>query len=247
MRISVTLSGAGERVVRYKLRSEYRWGVVLGIFLCVCFQSVHSDQRDILKEDHQPFFEKQLNENVGFRKTENDVSQLHSDSCCRKSETVQESLDLDATLEQHSISHQRSVSSDPELFIFVSNSMPEQSLKQWAIQGDKVGGTLVLRGFIDDSPKRTIERVIELFGQNESSGFSVDPERFEQLAIDKVPAVAIVLPEAVLHEGEQDPKPLFEVVYGDVPLDEALSVIIKSGKGRIFEAAKLFLERYRAV
>lgn len=227
--------------MRCKLR------IFLGLIFFLNVQRAHSNEDGILKDSSLSRSEKQLSESLDFGKAINSLPQLHSSSCCQRSEIVQENLDLDAALERHNISHQQAVPPEPELFIFVSNSMPEQSLRQWASQADKAGGTLVLRGFIDDSPKKTIERVIELFGQNESSGFSIDPERFEQLAINTVPAVAIVLSQDIAHEGEQDHKPLFEVVYGDVPLDEAFSMMIKRGKGRIAEAAKMFLERYRAV
>jgi hypothetical protein len=52
--------------------------------------------------------------------------------------------------------------SEAQLFVFVSNSMPAQSLRQWSEQVDRVGGTLVLRGFIDDSPVGTVEWVKDI-------------------------------------------------------------------------------------
>jgi hypothetical protein len=37
---------------------------------------------------------------------------------------------------------------DPQLYVFVSFSMPEQSLKLWAQQAEKLNARLLLRGFV---------------------------------------------------------------------------------------------------
>ena len=50
-----------------------------------------------------------------------------------------------------------SVENEPQLLIFVSLSMPEQSLKLWAEQAEKIKGKLLLKGFVDDSLQATID------------------------------------------------------------------------------------------
>ncbi len=134
---------------------------------------------------------------------------------------------------------------EAQLLVFVSNSMPEQSLKQWSVQTEKAGGTLILRGFIEDSPLKTIEWVKTLFFDRETSGFSIDPERFEEMDIHQVPAVVVVPAGESLCLKEDCPKPSFGVVYGDVPIQASLSVLARQNPGPIAETALGFLERYQ--
>lgn len=162
---------------------------------------------------------------------------------CQKPETLESGLELSTVTNHCGATRPAPVSLEPELFIFVSTSMPEQSLKQWVAQAEKAGGSLVLRGFIEDSPKKTVERVMDLFGL-EGKGISIDPERFQRFGINKVPAVVILLPPSN-PDLEANGSSQFEVVYGDVPLEAALSGLAKKGNQNIREAANRFLQHYR--
>jgi len=190
----------------------------VSVLLCVFFQVIYAECAKI--------------ENVGS---------------CERAEIAKEGPNFKEILpfDHFSTNHPENLGSEAQLFVFVSNSMPAQSLRQWSEQVDRVGGTLVLRGFIDDSPVGTVEWVKTLLGEGETSGFSIDPERFEQMNIDKVPAVVVVPATPSICEQEECPKPMFGVVYGDVPLDEALSVIANRNPGIKAEAALSFLDRYR--
>lgn len=148
-------------------------------------------------------------------------------------------------LSNSSVSNRENTNLEAQLWVFVSNSMPEQSLKQWSTQVEKAGGTLLLRGFIEDSPLKTVERVKVLFGEGEASGFSIDPERFEEMSIYQVPAVVVVSAEENICQKEDCPKPSFGVVYGDVSLQESLSVLARQNPGIVAETALGFLEHYR--
>ena len=79
----------------------------------------------------------------------------------------------------------------PEVLVFVSTSMADRSLQQWARQADKIKATLVLRGFINNSLKETIKVTERIFGQQNVGGFSIDPEKFKEFNISKVPAVVV--------------------------------------------------------
>lgn len=131
----------------------------------------------------------------------------------------------------------------PHLFIFVSFSMPEQSLKLLAEQAGDAGGTLLLRGFVGDSLEHTLIKTKAIFGEEPDVDIMIDPEQFQKFNIQVVPAIVVAQSEP---EGMMDNStPNFDVVYGDTPLEEALAWILKSGSLDGQKAAKHFLKRSR--
>ena len=96
------------------------------------------------------------------------------------------------------------------LLIFISFSMPMQSLKQWVSQANKKGAALVVRGLVNNSFKETALKVIELL-EGTDGRIQIDPNLFKKYNIQQVPAMVLVNDVG------------FDVVYGDVPLSEALN------------------------
>lgn len=132
---------------------------------------------------------------------------------------------------------------EPELFIFVSYSMPEQSLKLWAKQANRVDGQLLLRGFVENDLQKTTAKTLALFGQEPNVDISVDPEKFQKFHIQVVPAVVIAEPD--LEDSDDTSVPRFNVVYGDTSLEEALERLAKTGSPEGQQRANHFLKRYR--
>ena len=130
-----------------------------------------------------------------------------------------------------------------ELMIFVSLGMPEQSLRLWAEQAVHLNIPLRIRGFYKDSLQKTTEKSFALFGKDNLAGLLVDPESFENYAIQAVPAVVLAL--APREIPEKIP-PLFEVVYGDTSLDAALTLITRQGCLEARTIATKLLNQYRA-
>ena len=130
---------------------------------------------------------------------------------------------------------------EPQVLIFVSLSMPEQSLKLWAEQAEKIKGKLLLKGFVDDSLQETIDATLRIFKEPKAD-FLVHPEAFEKFNIDKVPAVVIANPDNCLED--DCPAPAFDVVYGDTSLEDALNKIASSGEYHQ-KTASDFLSLYR--
>ncbi len=122
----------------------------------------------------------------------------------------------------------------PEVLIFVSLSMPEQSLKLWSQQAEKINGILLLRGLIDNSIQATTQKTVKLFSDSQKGGFNIDPEKFTQYHIKSVPAV-------VLAKGED-----YDVVYGDTSLESALEYIAHHGSDLIKKQAANYLKVVRA-
>ena len=105
--------------------------------------------------------------------------------------------------------------------VFISSSMPSKSIQQWAIQADKLGAQLIMRGFVNNSFKETVILARELFSNHRVGGFNVDPFKFKQYEIEMVPAVVLDVGGGV------------DKVQGDIGLIEALKIIKMQGENRI--------------
>lgn len=112
--------------------------------------------------------------------------------------------------------------------VFVSFSMPKESIKAWIDQAGKIGAGVYIRGLVNNSFKDTAKAVSDLV-QDNKGGLLIDPTLFKKYVIVQVPAVVLV------------DKENFDLVYGDVTLDCALEKINKSKGGErrdLLEAIK---------
>lgn len=105
----------------------------------------------------------------------------------------------------------------PQILIFISFSMSDTSIRQWAVQAEQLGAKLVLRGFVGNSFKETVVAAHRLFAKDNLGGFIIDPFAFQKYQIQTVPAVVAEV------DGEYD------VVFGDIGLFEALKIIKAKG------------------
>lgn len=113
------------------------------------------------------------------------------------------------------------ISTSP-IIIFVSFSMPKESLKSWMQEAEKIHAPIVIRGLVDNSFKATIKKMAELAIDNQG-GFQIDPTLFKKFQINQVPAVVVTnksncLPTQTCRED-------YDVIYGNVHLDYALEKI----------------------
>lgn len=103
---------------------------------------------------------------------------------------------------------------DKNILIFVSFSMPKESLKGWISEAEKIHAPVVIRGLVNNSFKETLARMNELVSNNKG-GVQLDPVLFKKFQIKQVPAV-------VVRDGNE-----YDVIYGDSHLDYALETVIK--------------------
>lgn len=101
------------------------------------------------------------------------------------------------------------------LVVFLSLSMPPKSIKAWLLEAQKAHASVVLRGLKANSFKKTLA-ALKPYLNDASEGVQINPILFQQFGIDRVPAVA-----QVYHTNP----PQAAIVYGDVPLASALSVL----------------------
>lgn len=131
-----------------------------------------------------------------------------------------------------------------ETLIFVSTSLTPKSLQQWARQADKINASLIIRGFVNNSMKETVRVTQEIFGKQDVGGFSVDPEKFKDFNIKKVPAVVINF--TPICNKEDCPPLAFDVVYGNIGLLEALKLIATKGSTDGQKYASELINVYKA-
>lgn len=111
---------------------------------------------------------------------------------------------------------------DKNIIIFVSFSMPDESLKGWMREAQIINAPVVVRGFINNSFKDTINK-ISILTKDNHGGIQIDPTLFQRFQVDKVPAVVVV----------KEPNCMpsmscaidYDIVYGDVTLLYALKKI----------------------
>jgi len=215
---------------------------LMGIFLIMITFESHASG-----ETEQPFFKIDHDKKTPIIGSCSKASESPSVGCGEAPIFVEQGIDLEALKKRFNPLDTAQHSQSPELLIFVSFSMPDESLKQWGSDAQKVGGKLLVRGFLDNSLQKTSDKVRMLFGEKEIGGVMIDPERFQKFKIDKVPAV-VLLEKAVLPcDKEPCLEPNYDIVYGDMTLIEALEQIARKGTIEIQKIAKKFLQKCRAL
>lgn len=129
---------------------------------------------------------------------------------------------------------------DPPPLVFISFSMPDDSLRALLRDAVHMGSPLVLRGMVDNSMKRTVERIGELLGNGQSGkgvvdglapSLAIDPTLFERFGVDKVPAFILLLEAAAPCTPSGCPVPDHLKLAGDVSLAYALGVMAREATG----------------
>jgi|GEM_PF-1897477 conjugal transfer pilus assembly protein TrbC len=109
-------------------------------------------------------------------------------------------------------SHLETPALSESLYIFISFSVPEESLKELSYGLEKIGGSFVIRGLPQNSFRAFFEKTKSLKEKGISAPILIDPEAFENFNIERVPTFA-------LKSGES-----FEKYEGNVPLRDALRI-----------------------
>lgn len=128
---------------------------------------------------------------------------------------------------------------EPPPLVFVSFSMPDDSLRSLLMEAARTDSPLVLRGLVENSMERTVARLGELLGSGDSGettdkptpSIAIDPTLFDRFDVDNVPA--FVLPLEVIASCTQAGCPITEnlKVAGNVSLAYALGVMAREAGG----------------
>jgi len=113
----------------------------------------------------------------------------------------------------------------PEMMIFVSFSMPRESLLRIVEQSERTGARLIFRGFNGDKMTDMSKRISTLLGNHRVEAV-IHPPAFTQFKVNQVPALVLAQSDAgdQLDSGCAQPDRYVKVT-GDVSQDYALEYI----------------------
>ena len=141
-------------------------------------------------------------------------------------------IDFDQML-QASNDFEASDKGAPQLIVFASLSMPEQSLKKLIRDTAKAGGTVVFNGFPGNSMKAFQQGIMKVVDNEDAYGsIGIDPRLFRAFDVTAVPAIVVVTSEFELCDGFncRTSVPPFDRMSGNVPLEYALETFV-DGRG----------------
>ncbi len=132
------------------------------------------------------------------------------------------------------------------VLIFISFSMPMESLQAWSEQAQKIHAPLIIRGLLNDSFVDT-QKAVKQMTIHSHGGVIIDPRLFQTYHITQVPAVLVrrsvvtttCLPTQSCWQPEED-----GVVMGDVGLESALKTIAQEDN-RVADIAQTKLAEWR--
>ncbi|STX81263.1 putative conjugative transfer protein TrbC [Legionella busanensis] len=132
--------------------------------------------------------------------------------------------------------------------LFISFSMPEETILALADEARSYGIPVVIKGLIDSDFKKTLEKIMALHEKAKEtgrsfSGFSIDPVWFEQFEINTVPALVVTRrPSWCLYQ-KACPNQPFDMVLGNAYIRKSLKVIADKGE-QVPEVARMILEKH---
>lgn len=128
-----------------------------------------------------------------------------------------------------------------DLMVFVSLSMPKNTLTELSRQAKEAGAVLILRGLKDGSWSKTMAEAKEV--NKALAEWEIHPQLFKQFKIDAVPA--IVLADASKIDPEEDgcaPEVAYTSVVGDISIEQALDIMRMRAKPEFARMAEVRLD-----
>ena len=128
--------------------------------------------------------------------------------------------------------------------VMVSFSMPEQSLREIALQANQFGFTAVFRGLVNNNFQDTLAKLTEVFGDDleQMKGFSINPTAFARFDVKAVPAYVFLgseLEPCTSKGCADDPIPEHDIVYGNILFQDAAEIVVKGAGIGAFAASEL--------
>ena len=136
-----------------------------------------------------------------------------------------------------------------DTMLFVSFSMPKSLLFGLADEASRFGIPLIIKGLKEDDFKKTVDTFYKL-NQKASKerlnfeGISIDPFWFQELHIEKVPALVVIERPSTCMPHTPCPTQKFDVVYGNSKVVDSLKLIAQ--KGELRDVAQRILGEHHA-
>lgn len=122
---------------------------------------------------------------------------------------------------------------DGMVYIAVSFSMPPDDLRRLAREANAAGATLVIRGLVDGSFKKTLEASKAVFDEASPNGLAIDPQVFRAYRIEQVPTfISARAPVEPCGNGLDcvSAQPQSDRLVGNISLREALKILSERGR-----------------
>lgn len=116
------------------------------------------------------------------------------------------------------------------ILIFVSFSMPRQSMEAYLRDAKRIGASVIVRGLIDNSFQKTFQTMADLVRSSNGQGVELNPIWFKRFHIHSVPAVVVIPAGSDCFMNDQcyaDKN--FDVMTGDITLSAALKILRDRG------------------
>ena len=165
--------------------------------------------------------------------------------------TTQTPIDLEALARGYSsqlnaMEQVQGLAPGPGLFIFISLSMPQATLRRLVEQAAHARASVFVRGFSGNSLRTTVAQVQELIGHRDVA-IQIDPQAFERFGVERVPSFVLVRDSTrpvSCASGICAPAEAFLRTTGDVSLDYALEYMQRRAPS-FAKVAASFLRRVR--
>lgn len=115
----------------------------------------------------------------------------------------------------------------PSLQIFVSSSMPQALLKNYAKEAHRYSGVLVFCGLPSGSFHKITELVMNISDENYPVAAQIDDEAFREFDIKTVPTIVLSKPTIMFLE--QTTQGQFDKISGNITIKAALEIFASQG------------------
>ena len=119
------------------------------------------------------------------------------------------------------------------VYVAVSLTMPRAALRQLAADAQRAGAMVVVRGFVEGSPAKTMAAARQIFDEDSAGGLAIDPQVFRAYAVQTVPTFIVATsPVTPCQEGldcTSDATPN-DQVHGNISLAAALRLLAEQGQ-----------------
>ena len=138
----------------------------------------------------------------------------------------------------------------PQLYVFISTSMPDITLKRLLVQASRIKGSLILRGLVEGDMSKTKQKVMQLLeadamGNTQiNGGLSIDPTLFERFDIAQVPSFVVTNTPAERCSKSGCPSTDYARLSGDTTIEYALEIIAREAPA-MRESAQTILKRLK--
>lgn len=118
---------------------------------------------------------------------------------------------------------------ESQVLVFISSSMPNQTVIHYLQQSRRINASLVLRGFVGDTLSTTKKYIHDiLMGSSDpeaQSSILIDPTLYQRFSITQVPSIVVTESKIEPCRHKTCTAPPHHLISGDVSLDWALGLV----------------------